>query len=81
MADSIPKTRLTDAELNLSIEKARELGLPTRYDSIMLEIHPEDRLDAAMGAQRFLNMSPDAGRPSDALRTVSRDYRQAEATS
>jgi hypothetical protein len=70
---------LTDSHLRANIERKRGLALPTRYDSIMLSIHPDDRQAASLACGRFLNMSTDAGRPSDALRLVSRDFRKAAA--
>jgi len=66
----------TDESIRATIAEKRAVDLPVRYDEVLLSIHPDDRLEATMAAQRFVNMSPDAGRPSDALRAVASDYRR-----
>jgi hypothetical protein len=70
---------LTDTALQAHIAKAKELGLPTRYDEILLGVHPEDRYDCVTSAHRRLSMTMDAGRPSDALYGEAQHYRKAAA--
>jgi len=51
---------------------------PYRQAKILLTIHPDDRAAALAAAHRFLNATADAGRPSDALRSVASDFRRVE---
>lgn len=68
---------LTDESLKAEIERKRSLKLPARYAETMLAIHPADRLAASLQASKMLNMASDAGRPSDALASVARQFRKA----
>lgn len=71
---------LTDAGLIESIAKGEADGPGNfRRAKILLGIHPDDRRAAVAAAHRFSNATPDAGRPSDALRSVASDFRRNPA--
>ena len=43
-------------------------------DIVLLAVPEADRAWVTREVYRFLNMTPDAGRPSDAARTIVRQY-------
>lgn len=64
--------KLSDAYLTESLTGTRG-DVDARYARILLQLPTADaRADAWSGARRFLNATPDAGRPSDALASVVR---------
>lgn len=65
--------RLAEAYSTAALEADVATGgeVSARRAAILLKLDTvEQRLEAVAGSNRFLNATPDAGRPSDALRTV-----------